>query len=297
MTETISARRRTPPRRFDGPVALAAEILRGTADLRGAACTSEPKLYDPDVQASELGLTDVERWEAVKAICVGCPARGRCWEWASGLNGHRRPRGPLADVQSDPFAGVRRWDRRRAGIPDPDPEPRPPKPEPKPRPPRAECLGRECERPAARSGLCASHAARMRRHPDQPRDILLRPLGEPLPRPEPEPERVDPEPPPPSVDPEPVRSPRPRRPVWHTTAWVRRCLGCGCSKPAWANGLCQAHNMRLHRDPDQPRDILLGPLRRSPRDPGDPPPPKRGARSRVRPNIHRKKNRARRHRR
>lgn len=110
---TAPTKRRPMPRRYDGPVALAAEILRGTANLRGAACTAQPRLYDPDVSAEELGLTDAERWGRVKATCVQCPARGRCWEWANGLTGHARPRGVLPDVIQNPFASVRRWERQR----------------------------------------------------------------------------------------------------------------------------------------------------------------------------------------
>lgn len=232
---TAPTTRRPPPRRYDGPVALASAILTGSADLRGAACTSEPRLYDPDVSAEDLGLTDRGRWQAVKDLCVACPARGACWEWSTGLSNHARPRGPLADVYQDPFAAVRRWERRGPTAAE---DPPPPTPDPEPEP------------------------------------------AEDPPTPEPEP----PTPPPTtSEDPEP----EPRRPVRHTVAWVRRCDGRGCSRPMWANGLCQAHSQRYHRDPGQPRDQLLGPLRRSPRDPGDPPPPKRGARSRTKPSIHR----------
>lgn len=70
----------------DGPVALAVAILTGSANLRGAACTRNPRLFDPDVSASALGFTSHrDREKAVEATCVGCPARGACWAWASEL--------------------------------------------------------------------------------------------------------------------------------------------------------------------------------------------------------------------
>lgn len=71
-------------------MALAAAILTGSADLRGAACTEAPRLFDPDVPAESLGYeTDRARERAVEATCVSCPARGACWAWASGLSTQR----------------------------------------------------------------------------------------------------------------------------------------------------------------------------------------------------------------
>ena len=214
-------------RRHDGVVALMATMLEGTTDLRGAACTANPHLFDPDVPAETLGLTDIERWRAVQATCIGCPARAACWDWATSVGNHGRPRGPLADSMNDPFASSRRWERRRAAS---DPE---------------------AEEPA----------------PTVTRDR------------------------------KPNVTPRPRR-----------CAGRGCSRPVLAQGLCEAHYRRLKRNPHQPRDRLLRPLRRSPRPkaseplqepPGGPDPPtqarkpSRSARRRIRPSI----NRSRRHRR
>lgn len=80
----------------DGPVALAAAILTGSADLRGAACTANASLFDPDVPAHVLGYrSDRDRERAVEATCVSCPARGDCWAWASRLN-PQRITGPTA---------------------------------------------------------------------------------------------------------------------------------------------------------------------------------------------------------
>ncbi|WP_411815622.1 hypothetical protein [Gordonia sp. SND2] len=99
----------------DGPVALAAEILRGTADLRGAKCVEYRDEFDPDIRAADIGYDDEsDRWAIVQMVCRACPARGACWEWSSELSHHARPRGPLADVFINPFSAVRRWERRSA---------------------------------------------------------------------------------------------------------------------------------------------------------------------------------------
>lgn len=120
--------------RHDGPVALAAMILTGSADLRGAACTANPRLFDPDVDHAALGFSSMSAREAaVAATCQTCPARGACWAWASGLNSSRVT-GPTAYT-----AGIaesmrqRRRGRPRQSTPsamseDPAPVPSPPRP-------------------------------------------------------------------------------------------------------------------------------------------------------------------------
>lgn len=102
-------------RRHDGVVALLAEVLDGTTNLRGAACAEHPKLFDLDVPHAEVGHTSPrERWSAVKATCQRCPVRGECWQWATGLrNSTRRPAGPLATTDASPWKGTGR-PRRRA---------------------------------------------------------------------------------------------------------------------------------------------------------------------------------------
>lgn len=121
----------------DGPVALAVAILTGSADLSGAACTENARLFDPDVPAESLGYeTDRARERAVEATCVSCPARGACWAWASGLSTQRIV-GPTAATAG--LAGSMRPRRGRpttasgqrspaSGGPDPEPaRPRPPR--------------------------------------------------------------------------------------------------------------------------------------------------------------------------
>lgn len=99
--------------RHDGPVALAAEILRGSADLRGAKCVEYRDEFDPDLHARDIGYDDeADRWAIVQLVCRACPARGACWAWASELSGHRRPAGPLATTTVNPFP-ITRAQRKR----------------------------------------------------------------------------------------------------------------------------------------------------------------------------------------
>ncbi|MET9199033.1 WhiB family transcriptional regulator [Gordonia sp. NPDC003585] len=90
-------RRRALARHRDPDVVTLLEsILAGSADLHGAACTATPRLFDPDVTHSALGFpTAHARADAVETVCVGCPVRDRCWEWA-----HHQPKlrvtGPTA---------------------------------------------------------------------------------------------------------------------------------------------------------------------------------------------------------
>lgn len=149
VTKRATDRRLTRGRRSvrekDGPVALAAAILTGSADLRGAACTANARLFDPDVPAQTLGYdTDRAREHAVEATCQRCPARGACWAWASGLS-NQRVLGPTAATAG--LAGSMRPRRGRpartqASTPaspaseDPDPEPARPRPFRRPGPRR-----------------------------------------------------------------------------------------------------------------------------------------------------------------
>ena len=136
----------------DGPVALAVAILTGSADLRGAACTANARLFDPDVLAESLGYgSDRDREWAVETTCVSCSARGACWAWASGLS-TQRVMGPTAATMG--LAGSMRprrgrparteapttaSGRRSPASEDPDPEPAHPRP---PRRPGARRRGR-----------------------------------------------------------------------------------------------------------------------------------------------------------
>ncbi|GAA1480622.1 hypothetical protein GCM10009624_10620 [Gordonia sinesedis] len=144
-------------RRHDGPVALMAEILEGTADLRGAACTARPRLFDPDVEHSEVGHTSAaDRWREVRRICQSCPARAACWAWATRAPHTRAPLGPTAASVNSPFRRVP--DRATSAVGN-------------------VCEGMECDRPCFAMGLCNAHYSRYVRNPDQPRDRLLRPLA------------------------------------------------------------------------------------------------------------------------
>ena len=75
---------------YDGPVALAAAILAGSADLRGAACRGRGRWFDPDVDHTALGYPTREaRRAAVEELCVGCPVRARCWQWSTSISPNR----------------------------------------------------------------------------------------------------------------------------------------------------------------------------------------------------------------
>lgn len=78
---TGAARRTARPASYD-VVSLLEQILAGSADLRGAACTSHPRLFDPDISHRTLGYASAdERHRQVAATCVGCPVRRECWAW------------------------------------------------------------------------------------------------------------------------------------------------------------------------------------------------------------------------
>ena len=78
-----------------GMVALLESILEDSPQLRGAKCTAQPRLFDPDVRHDELGFISRQaRTRAVENCCLSCPARGQCWEWASTARG--RVSGPTA---------------------------------------------------------------------------------------------------------------------------------------------------------------------------------------------------------
>lgn len=186
MTAPAKRRPISPAGAHDGPVALAAAILEGSADLHGAACTDHPRLFDPDVHAADLGhASESERWDQVQGVCVSCPARARCWAWADGLSHHRRPLGPLATTMANPFpVGHAQRQRYR---PDGDAELE--RAEPAASEPEltedaedqehtepATCEGIDCDRPVLARGLCHAHYRRYRRDPDQSRDRLIRPL-------------------------------------------------------------------------------------------------------------------------
>lgn len=183
MTAATPRHRAATLDRHDGPVALAAEILGGSADLRGAACADYARLFDVDVPAADLGHADErERWSAVQRVCRSCPVRGQCWSWATRLPGNRKPSGPTAASVNSPF------NRGPAAA-----EVTPASADITPAVTET-CTGKDCLRPVLARGLCLAHYRRYRRNPDQPRDHLLRPLRrsphapkEPQPEPGPHP--------------------------------------------------------------------------------------------------------------
>jgi hypothetical protein len=57
-----------------GVVGLLVEILRGSVKLPGAACVSDPQMFDGD---------DANATEGALARCGTCPCLQECREWAS----------------------------------------------------------------------------------------------------------------------------------------------------------------------------------------------------------------------
>lgn len=126
---TAPARRRQQ-RPEGGPIALAAAILRGSANLHGARCVDYVGEFDVDQHAEDLGYRDErERWEFCQVVCRACPARASCWSWADGLTGHRKPAGPLATTTVNPFP-ITRAQRARHQHTEPVAEAEPPGPPP-----------------------------------------------------------------------------------------------------------------------------------------------------------------------
>lgn len=128
-----------PQRRAAGTVSLLAEILEGSADLRGARCVEYPNEFDKTLTAEEIGYADEgERWEMCNVVCRACPARGACWEWAQTLPDHwRAGMGPIADSTINPFSMKRTKAAAAAALRDhtasatqipPEPEIPPPRP-------------------------------------------------------------------------------------------------------------------------------------------------------------------------
>jgi len=80
--------RRTPPhkptpaerhRHTTDAVTLLAAILTGSTPLPGAACTTQPEVFDLD------GCNPTQ----AATLCNRCPARSRCTDWAATLRpGH-----------------------------------------------------------------------------------------------------------------------------------------------------------------------------------------------------------------
>ena len=160
-------------RRHDGPVALVAEILKGTAPLHGAACTADPALFDLDVHAETLGYPDeAARWAAVQRVCISCPARGRCWAWSSELTAARQASGPVATTRVNPFPISRAFAERPPRVQDPEPD------EPGAGP-GLRCIGRGCSRPVVALNVCEAHYRRIRRRPNADPAELLAPLRRP----------------------------------------------------------------------------------------------------------------------
>lgn len=130
MTATVGRAHRRPA---EGVVGLLVEVLRGSADLRGARCVGHADLFDPDRTAKDLGFSDEDdRWAALCQMCVSCPSRGACWAWSSRQR-EGRVLGPTATAMANPF-------RQRRGRPaTPTPSPVDPEPElsrPRPAQPR-----------------------------------------------------------------------------------------------------------------------------------------------------------------
>lgn len=132
MTAPVRRRQQRPE---GGPIALAAAILRGSANLHGARCVDYVGEFDVDQHAEDLGYADErERWEFCQVVCRACPARASCWSWSEGLNGHRKPAGPLATTTINPFPITR---AQRARHQHTEPAPQLEEPAPAPDPPRS----------------------------------------------------------------------------------------------------------------------------------------------------------------
>ncbi|GAB33426.1 WhiB family transcriptional regulator [Gordonia otitidis] len=73
---------RNVSRREGGVVDLLEAILRGTADLSGAACVGSPELFDPPAPYEDAADTRYRHANA-EALCHRCPALDRCRDWAA----------------------------------------------------------------------------------------------------------------------------------------------------------------------------------------------------------------------
>ncbi|MGY3555652.1 hypothetical protein ACVWY6_003865 [Williamsia sp. R60] len=94
-------------------VALLEWIIRGTNDLRGAACTACPDLFNTAIPSPFLGHTNASRWALVQATCKTCPARAACWAWAA-QTPNSGASGPTAATLINPFGPPRNRKRTAA---------------------------------------------------------------------------------------------------------------------------------------------------------------------------------------
>jgi hypothetical protein len=105
-------------------IGLVCHIVRGSADLHGAACVGRARLFDPGVRSADLGyLDDAARWDEIQRICRTCPVRGKCWAWANALPSGRVA-GPTAasvvnPLQMETGAGSHRLSGRVRATPTP----------------------------------------------------------------------------------------------------------------------------------------------------------------------------------
>ncbi|MGW6034706.1 WhiB family transcriptional regulator [Gordonia terrae] len=87
-------------RREAGPIALLAEILRGTDSLTGAACIGSPELFDPRDPREDSDAAEY-RHRAAAQLCARCPVFDACLAWsdsrsdqAHAVTAGRIPRAP-----------------------------------------------------------------------------------------------------------------------------------------------------------------------------------------------------------
>lgn len=79
---------------------LAAAVTAGTPELPGAACTQDPRLFDPRraerYAGGEKPDTAAQRHAAAAAICHRCPVLHACRRWLDTVPRNRRPTGIVA---------------------------------------------------------------------------------------------------------------------------------------------------------------------------------------------------------
>jgi hypothetical protein len=92
--------------RPNGVVDLLERILSGVPLMEGAACVSDPAMFDEADPGHSNA--DVRRMEAAARVCRRCPVLAECGAWAASLPASRRPAGVLAGQLPPLPAPVRR---------------------------------------------------------------------------------------------------------------------------------------------------------------------------------------------